>query len=119
MVFVKAPSFTIGALRGVVRTKRRIVLIIARPSGPGKHKGAVRFPPMGRYTISRKLRMFRPMGVQRSTDIRCLGGFTPSVVVITTFKRVLPGDVLSLPGCKYVGMRTSLLPGCHNTTPVR
>lgn len=119
MVFVKAPSFSIKALRTVVRTKRRITLIIARPSGPGNHNGAVRCAPIGRYTLSRNVRMFRPIGVERATGVRCLEGFGTSVVVIITFKRVLSGDVLSVPQCNYVGIRTSLLPGCENTTPVR
>lgn len=119
VVFVKAPSFSIKALRTLIRTKRRMYLMIDRPSGPGKHNGRVRPAPIGRTTVGRKVPICRPGGVHSPRYTRRLEGCGTSIVIIVTFNRVVPGRVLRVAPCKYVGMRTSLLPGCHKTTPVR
>lgn len=102
-----------------MRSKCRMVKIIARPSEPIKEGGILAPPPMGIRTRGRNVPICRPRGVHRPRRLRGILTLGPSLIIATTFKRVLPGRLLSTPGFNYVGMRTSLLPRLHNNTPVR
>lgn len=119
MIFVKAPSFTIPYLGELMSSNGRIINIFARPSGPGNEKCALAPPPIGIFTRRGNVPIFRPGDVHSKRTLRVLGELGPRLGIIATCNGVLPPRVLCLPGFYSVGVRTSLLPGCHKTTPVR
>lgn len=119
VVFVNAPRFSIPVLRTLLRRRCSIVTIIARPSHPMNEGGVLAPSPIGRTTLGRNLPICRPRGVSNSPRVRRLVTLGPSLVIATTCKRFLPIGLLGTPHFHSVGIRTSLLPGCHNNTPIR
>lgn len=119
MIFVNAPSFTIPYLRGLVSGGCSVTTIFARPSGGANEGRLLAPPPIGILTRRGDVSICRPTSLGGDSTTRVVADVGPSVVVIITCNGVLPPSILSVPGCNYVGIRTSLLPGCENTTPVR
>ncbi len=119
VIFVNAPSCTIGALRGLVGSSRAMTTMFTRPSGPINEGRVLAPPPIGMATGGCGVPICRPRSMGANRTLSVVGRVTPSIVIIITCNGVLPGRVLSTTGCNYMGNRTSLLPGCHNTSPVR
>lgn len=118
VVFMGTPDFAVPTLQALIQAGHDLTAVVTqpdRPRGRGKKEAA---PPVKVAAQTFQIPVFQPHRVKDPEFIEVLKRLAPEIIVVTAYGRILPPDILNLPGYGCVNVHASLLPKYRGAAPL-
>jgi methionyl-tRNA formyltransferase len=118
VIFMGTPDFAVPALRALAEADYDLVAVVTqpdRPKGRGKKNTS---PPVKEAAVSLKIPVFQPAKIKDPDFICALRDLSPDVIAVVAYGRILPKDILTLPGYGCINVHASLLPKYRGAAPI-
>jgi methionyl-tRNA formyltransferase len=118
VIFMGTPDFAVPALRALAEADYDIVAVVTqpdRPKGRGKKNTS---PPVKETAVSLNIPIFQPAKIKDPDFICALRDLAPDVIVVVAYGRILPKDILTIPGYGCINIHASLLPKYRGAAPI-
>lgn len=118
MVFMGTPEFAAVMLRALLEKEYNIVAVFAQPDRPAGRKQELTAPPVKAIAVSAGIPVEQPdrLDDDAITKIRA---FKPDLIVVAAYGKILPKEILEIPGFGCVNVHASLLPRWRGASPVQ
>ena len=111
------PQFAVETLNGLVK-KHEVVGVFTNPDKPVGRKQIVSFSEVKRAAIDLKIPVFQPKKFEEK-DLDVLKNFSPDVIVVVAYGKILSREVLSIPKYGCINVHGSLLPKYRGASPIQ
>lgn len=118
VVFMGTPEFAATALRKLIDTTYHVVAVYTQPDKPVGRKQEVSSSPVKRLAVENALPVEQPARFDASA-IDTLRRYKPDVIIVAAYGKILPKEVLDIPGFGCVNIHASLLPRWRGASPVQ
>ncbi|OPX88896.1 methionyl-tRNA formyltransferase [Pelotomaculum sp. PtaB.Bin117] len=118
VVFMGTPDFAVPSLKALVEAGHDVRAVITQPDRPKGRGKKYAPPPVKEAAQSLKLPVLQPAQVKEPEFIEQLRSYSPEVIVVVAYGRILPPAILSLPEHGCVNVHASLLPKYRGAAPI-
>ena len=123
IVFMGTPEFAVPSLQALLNadpeTVGRVVGVVTQPDRPKGRGQQLAPPPIKVLTQRIGLPVLQPVKMKEPDFLDRLRSWTPDVIAVTAFGRILPPVVLDLPPVGCVNVHGSLLPKYRGAAPIQ
>src|SRR5712692_1578746 len=123
IVFMGTPEFAVPSLQALLDadpgTVGRVVGVVTQPDRPKGRGQQLAPPPIKVLAQQAGLPILQPVKMKDPDFLDALRGWTPDVIAVTAFGRILPPVVLDLPPLGCVNVHGSLLPKYRGAAPIQ
>lgn len=118
IVFMGTPDFAVPSLKALAHAGYTVAAVVTRPDRPKGRGGKVSPPPVKECALSLGLPVHQPEGLKDPSFLGCMSELSPDAVVVVAYGKILPKEILSLPGLGCINVHASLLPGYRGSAPI-
>ena len=119
IVFFGTPAFALPTLKALHEAGEDIVGVVTQPDRrKGRHR-SLSAPPVKQFAGRNRMKVLQPFTITQPSFIDELTGMMPDVIVVVAYGKILPSDVLRLPGNGCINVHASLLPKYRGAAPVQ
>lgn len=123
IVFMGTPEFAVPSLQALLdadpNTVGRVVGVVTQPDRPKGRGHRLAPPPIKVLSRQAGLPVLQPAKMKDPDFLDALRSWTPDVIAVTAFGRILPPVVLELPPLGCVNVHGSLLPKYRGAAPIQ
>ncbi len=113
------PRFAVPSLQRVAAGPHAVVSVVTQPDRPAGRGQALREPPVKRVALERGFPVLQPRSARTGELTSALRELAPDVVVVVAYGRILPLDVITIPGLGCINAHASLLPHLRGAAPIQ
>ncbi|HWQ59986.1 MAG TPA: methionyl-tRNA formyltransferase [Candidatus Fimivivens sp.] len=118
VVFMGTPTFAGDILSGILDRGYNVVAVYTRHDKPAGRKREIVPSAVKQIAIDRKIPVEQPVRFDENAVAR-LRSYEPDLVIVAAYGRILPQDVLDMPGFGCVNVHASMLPRWRGASPVQ
>lgn len=119
IVFMGTPQFSVPSLLALLMSKDQVVGVVTQPDRP-KGRGQNIIPSPVKAICEREhIPVLQPLKMKAPEFLDALRAWTPDVIAVTAFGRILPPVILTLPPRGCINVHGSLLPKYRGAAPVQ
>lgn len=118
IVFMGTPDFAVPSLKALAHAGYTVAAVVTRPDRPKGRGGKVSPPPVKECALSLGLPVHQPERLKDPSFLGCMSELSPDAVVVVAYGKILPKEILSLPGLGCINVHASLLPGYRGSAPI-
>lgn len=118
IVFMGTPEFAVPSLEAC-RAVGEVVLVVTQPDKPRGRGQEVSHSPVKRSAERAGLEVVQPPKLKGASFGEFLRRYSPDVVVVTAYGKIVPPDVLQAPRKGCVNVHASLLPRFRGAAPIQ
>ncbi len=119
IVFMGSPEFAVPSLKALCQEGYRIKAVMTQPARPRGRGRRMRPTPVCEFARSRGLEVKEPERLKDTRLVDCLRSLRPDLMVVVAYGKILPREVLSIPGLGCINLHASLLPRWRGAAPVQ
>ena len=119
IVFMGSPEFAVPSLEALYQEGYQIKAVITQPARPKGRGRRIRPTPVGEFARSRGLEVKEPARLKDTEFLDHLRSLKPQLIVVVAYGKILPREVLSIPGLGCINLHASLLPRWRGAAPVQ
>ncbi len=123
IVFMGTPEFAVPSLQALLDadpgTVGRVVGVVTQPDRPKGRGHQLAPPPIKVLARQAGLPILQPVKMKDPEFLDALRSWTPDVIVVTAFGRILPPVILDLPPMGCINVHGSLLPKYRGAAPIQ
>ncbi len=119
IVFFGTPKFAVPSLHALLAGPDRVVGIVCqadKPAGRGQH---VTPPPVKQVALDANVPVLQPEKVRAPEFLDALRAWTPDLIVVAAYGKILPKSVLECPRHGCINVHASLLPKYRGAAPIQ
>lgn len=117
MVFMGTPEFAATLLQGLIDHHYPIVGVVTQPDKPIGRKQEREPSQVKKLALRYQLPLLQPNKLDAEAA-EALEDWKPDLIVVAAYGKILPKNVLSLPGFGCVNVHASLLPKWRGASPI-
>ena len=117
-VFMGTPLFADVILRELIAREYHLVAVYTQPDKPVGRKQEIEESPVKRLAQSYSIPVEQPLRFD-DTAFEKLKEYKPDLIVVAAYGRLLPENVIKLPGFGCVNVHASLLPKLRGASPIQ
>jgi len=118
ILFMGTPEFAAVILSGLVEKKYHIVGIITRKDKPVGRKQEVAESAVKKKALKYHLPIEQPEKLDREA-IEKIKSLKPDLIIVAAYGRILPKEILAIPGFGCINVHASLLPKWRGASPIQ
>ncbi len=118
IVFMGTPGFAVPCLEALAE-RHNVAAVFTQPDKPKGRKQILTPPPVKEKAIEYKIPVYQPNTLKSGEAYEILSGLDPEAIVVTAYGKILPGNILELPGYGCINVHASLLPKYRGSAPVQ
>lgn len=118
VLFMGSPDFAVPSLRALVGAGYQVVGVVTQPDRPSGRGGRVTMPPVKAAALEAELAVYQPPELRSDEALANLAAFTPDLIVVAAYGKILSRRVLELPARGAVNVHASLLPRWRGASPI-
>jgi methionyl-tRNA formyltransferase len=119
IVFMGTPDFAAKSLRALVARGHEIAGVFTQPDRPNGRGRRVALSPVKELAEQNGIEVFQPDTLRDGRALETLVRLRPEIIAVTAYGKLLPPDILELPGRGCVNIHGSLLPKYRGAAPVQ
>lgn len=119
IVFMGTPEFAAVNLRSLIDAGFNVVLCCCQPDKPVGRKQILTAPPVKVEAISAGIEVFQPNTLKTEESYNKIFEAKPDLIVTAAYGKLLPPNVLAIPGFGCINCHGSLLPARRGSAPVQ
>ena len=112
------PSFAVPVLEALLDAGYEVVGVWTRPDRPAGRGKQTTPPPVKRFADEHDIPVFQPVSLKTPEAHRQLSAWSPDVIVVAAYGRLIPADILDFPRLGSLNIHPSLLPKYRGPSPV-
>lgn len=118
LVFMGTPQFAVPALLACLEVGE-VVAVVTQPDKPKGRGQELSASPVKAAALERGLKVLQPARLKGTSFARELEALAPDACVVAAYGKILPPDVLAVPGKGCVNVHASLLPRFRGAAPIQ
>jgi methionyl-tRNA formyltransferase len=119
IVFFGTPEFAVPSLRALLTGRHAVVGVVCQPDRPAGRGQQPAVPPVKRQAADAAIPVLQPEKVRTAEFLGALRAWTPELIVVAAYGRILPATILALPPRGCINVHASLLPKYRGAAPVQ
>lgn len=119
IVFFGTPQFAVPSLEALIAGPDVVVGVVCQPDRPSGRGQQVHAPPVKEAAQAHGIPVLQPTKLRPPELIESLGAWTPDLIVVAAYGRILPKTVLDLPRLGCLNVHASLLPRYRGAAPIQ
>jgi len=119
VVFMGTPEFAVPTLQHLINSECAVVGVVCQPDRPSGRGKKIQFGPVKTLALSQNLPVFQPEKMKAPEFMEALRLWSPDVIVVAAFGRILPQAILALPPKGCLNVHGSLLPKYRGAAPIQ
>lgn len=112
------PALAQAMLETLITEKYNVVGVVTRPDRPVGRDQALQESPVKITATKNNIPVFQPERLNEDA-IKEIKEWKPDLIVVAAYGRILPKDLLNLPGFGCINVHTSLLPRWRGASPIQ
>jgi methionyl-tRNA formyltransferase len=119
IIFMGTPDFAVPALHKLLDGPDRIVAVVTQPDRPKGRGKKLSAPPVKVAAEQAGIPVLQPTKIRTEEFINILKSYSPDLIVVAAFGRILPASILELPRLGCINIHGSLLPRHRGAAPIQ
>ena len=119
VVFMGTPQIAVPFLEALVEKNYPVVGVFTQPDKPAGRGYTLHSSPVRRSAESRGIPVMTPGSLKHEDDWRILREWSPDVIVVVAYGKILPKEMLQLPRFGCLNVHASLLPELRGASPIQ
>jgi len=117
-IFMGTPLFAKEILDALIKNGYNIVAVFTRPDAPKGRKQKLAKSPVKELAEANKIPVYQPALLDEKTteEIKKL---KPDIIIVAAYGKILPRQILEVPGFGCLNIHTSLLPKFRGPSPIQ
>jgi methionyl-tRNA formyltransferase len=114
------PGFAVPPLRRLLDSdQHQVVAVVTQPDRPEGRGRKLHSPPVKELALEHHLPVLQPEKIKKTDFDKVLGAYSPDIIVVVAYGRIIPPEVLSLPKYGCLNIHASLLPKYRGAAPIQ
>lgn len=114
------PGFAVPALKRLIESPRHNVsAVVTQPDRPVGRGKKIQQPPVKELALQHNTVVLQPEKIKKNDFDKVLSVYSPDVIVVAAYGKVLPPEVLSLPRFGCINIHASILPKYRGAAPIQ
>jgi methionyl-tRNA formyltransferase len=118
LVFFGTPAFAVPSLEALAATHHPVVAVVTQPDRPRGRGQHVRPSPVKDAALRLGIPTLQPDQLRDPDFLSSLRDLAPDLGVVAAYGKILPAELLALPGLGMINVHASLLPRWRGAAPV-
>ncbi|MEA3560532.1 MAG: methionyl-tRNA formyltransferase [Candidatus Omnitrophota bacterium] len=118
IVFFGTSEFALPSLEALVGSKHEIMAVITQPDRKKGRGLKVGFSPIKKLALNKGLVMHQPENIKTGDFIKDISNYNPQALVVVSYGKILPKEVLDIARNCALNLHASLLPKYRGAAPV-
>src|SRR5262245_57788448 len=119
VVFMGTPEFAVPSLEALLKSDDQVVGVVTQPDRPKGRGQQLSLSPVKLIAQREGLPLLQPTKMKDPGFLAELSAWTPDILAVAAFGRILPPVILSLPTRGCVNVHGSLLPKYRGAGPIQ
>ena len=123
IVFMGTPDFAVPCLKSLIDNGENIQAVFTQPDKP-KGRGYKLLPtPVKSLALTYNIPVYQPISLKNGDDaqeaFKILKELAPDLIVVVAYGKMLPKNILDIPGYYCINVHASLLPKYRGAAPIQ
>ncbi|MCF8010805.1 MAG: methionyl-tRNA formyltransferase [Clostridiales bacterium] len=118
IVFMGSPDFAIPSLRILAESPHKVSMVITQPDKPRGRGKILASTPVKKLANILGIPVYQPEKLASEEVINKIKQIEPTVIVVVAYGKILPRELLDIPGLGCVNVHASLLPKYRGSAPI-
>ena len=119
IIFMGTPSFAVPSLKALAQNAYNVSLVVTQPDRPKGRGRKVIPPPVKSAALTLGYDVLQPASVRTDEFSVQISAVKPDLYVVVAFGRILPANILAVPGLGAINVHASLLPKYRGAAPIQ
>lgn len=119
IIFMGTPDFASPTLSAILSTGHKVSAVVTQPDKPSGRGRILTMPPVKVLAEANKIPVFQPDKIKNAEFVQLLKEFSPDVIVVVAYGKILPKEILNLPTSGCINVHASLLPKLRGAGPIQ
>jgi methionyl-tRNA formyltransferase len=119
IIFMGTPEFAVPTLRALLAHGEEVVCVVTQPDRPKGRSSQLLPPPVKLVAEAAGIPVLQPTKIRTQEFADTLKSYSPDLIVVTAYGRILPASVLFLPPLGSINVHASLLPKFRGAAPIQ
>lgn len=118
VVFMGTPEFAAVMLRGLAERKYHIVGVVTKPDKPAGRKQEAIASRVKDAALEYSLPLEQPEKLDEEA-VKTIASWKPDLIIVAAYGKILPPELLKIPGFGCINVHASLLPKWRGASPIQ
>ena len=119
IIFMGTPAFSGPCLEALIKQSHfNIVSVYTQPDKEAGRGQKIITSPVKLLALSHDIKVVQPVSLKNTEAISQIKALAPDVVVVAAYGKIIPAEILSIPGYGCLNVHPSLLPKYRGATPI-
>jgi methionyl-tRNA formyltransferase len=119
IVFMGTPEFAVPSLKVLLDRGENVVCVVTQPDRPSGRGRKIMPPPVKELALQASIQVLQPNTVKGTEFLEELRQFSPDIIALTAYGKILPGSIINLPPHGTINVHGSLLPKYRGAAPIQ
>lgn len=119
IVFMGTPDFAVPSLQALIDSAHEVVAVVCQPDRQRGRGKVLSPPPVKVVATEHHLPVLQPESVRKDDFFAELAGYSPDLLVVVAYGKILPVRLLELPRLGAINVHGSLLPKYRGAAPIQ
>ena len=118
IIFFGTNQFAVVSLEALHNSAHEIVAVVTQPDKKSGRGLKVVFSPVKAFAEERGLKIYQPCLLKEKLFIKEISGLRPDLLVVVSYGKILPKEILDIAGICPINLHASLLPKYRGAAPI-
>lgn len=118
-IFMGSSSFAVPSLLALIKNGYHVTLVFTRADKPKGRGLEISETPVKKVALSYGMRILQPKTLKDPEIQRLIAGEKPDFIVVASYGRILPPEILFIPRFGCINVHGSLLPKYRGAAPIQ
>lgn len=119
IIYMGTPDFAVPALKKLNNSKHEVLAVFTQPDKPKGRKMVLTPPDVKICAEEMNIPVYQPQSFKDGSALEIIKSYSPDVMVVAAYGKILPKDVLDLPRYGCINIHGSLLPKYRGAAPIQ
>ena len=118
IVFFGTNQFAVISLEALCNSRHELAAVVTQPDKKRGRGLKLAFPPVKVFAEKRGLKIYQPSLLKEKSFIDEISKINPDLLIVVSYGKILPKEVLDIPEMYAVNLHASLLPKYRGAAPI-
>lgn len=118
VIFMGTPEFAATLLEGLIEKQYHIVSVVTKPDRLAGRTREAAMSPVKETALKNNLPVEQPEKLNEET-IEKISALKPDLIIVAAYGKILPPELLKIPGFGCINVHASLLPKWRGASPIQ
>ena len=119
IVFMGTPDFAEASLAALVEDGQTVCAVYTQPDRPKGRGMQMSISPVKAFAMEKGIPVFQPEKLRDPEEIEKLRSLKPDLIVTAAYGKLIPDEMLAVPGFGAINLHGSILPRYRGAAPIQ